>query len=92
MISAGICHDVPRPLRRGFQRRELRDAIKKKISALPSGAYCRTGAKKDGIGHSKVVTSRFVHAASFAMRLAEIERGIERLESDGALRPLNCGR
>ena len=42
-------------------------AIIKKISDLPSGAYCLTGVKKEGIGHSNVVTRRLVQVGFVAI-------------------------
>src|SRR3984893_8415258 len=44
------------------------DAIMKKMRDLPSGANCFTGVKKEGIGHSNVVTSRLTQEGSFATR------------------------
>ena len=64
----------------------------KKISDLPSGAYCFTGVKKDGIGHSKVVTRRLVQSASGGDALAEIEGRVEGVERHHALRPIHRGR
>ena len=37
------------------------------MSDLLSGAYCFTGVKKEGMGHSKVVTRRLVHFESVAI-------------------------
>ncbi len=38
------------------------------MSALPGGASVRTGVKNEGMGHSKVVTSRLVHSSEVATR------------------------
>ena len=93
MIGAGIGDLAAGCSRGGFQGAELRGGDHEEDQRLClRGAYCFTGVKNDGIGHSKVVTSRLVHVGAGGDPLAEIESRIEGVECDRALRPLDGRR